>query len=155
MALGRIIIALVLVAVFMVVGVSAVDEAFTDSGQTVDIEGETLNTGSVGTVEELEQSKVGGAFYDEKVTIKNGSSILMNQGDDYTWFENNGTFKIESSALANENGVTVDYTYAIPNQNQTEIANFFGHYTDALLPAVLFLLVLAAIIGAAARLGGV
>lgn len=154
MTLGRIAIAIVLVATFMTLGAAAIDSAFTDSGQVNEINGESINTGSVGTIEELEQSNIGGVFYDERPEITNGSGVIMaGNGQDYTWFDNNGTFRVESSALANNNGVTVDYAYAVPNQNQDAFASFFGNYIDVLVPLALFFLTVALIIGAMMRLG--
>lgn len=155
MALARVIIALVLVGVFLVAGASAVDEALADSGQTVEITGETLDTGTTGTIEELNQSKISSAFYDETVTIQNSTGATMNEGEDYEWFPKNGTFKVTSSALASETGVSVDYSYSIPNQNQQQIASTVGQYFDVLAPLAFFFLVVAALIGGAARLGGV
>lgn len=154
MPLGRVIIALVLVAMFMVVGVSAIDEAYTDSGQTQEILDESVNTGAEGTIQKLDQSDIDGVFYDQTAVIENSSNVIMvGSGEDYTWFEKNGTFRIDSARLADETGVTVDYSYTVPNQNQTMVANLYGDFYDGLAPIVLMFLVVAAIIGAAGRLG--
>jgi len=155
MALARVLIALVLVAVFFVLGASAVDQAFIDSGQAEEITGESLNTGGIGTVEELDKSKLSGVNYVKTVSIKNGSDVIMvGSGTDYTWFQKNGTFKVESAELANDNGVTVDYGYTVPNQQQTEFASTFGNMIDGTAPIVIWVLAVTAIIGAMVRLGG-
>jgi len=154
MALARVLIALVLVAVFFVLGASAVDQAFINSGQPEEITGELVNMGGVGTIQELEKSNLDGVEYAATVTIKNESDVIMTgSGKDYTWFQKNGTFKIESGALANDD-VTVDYGYTVPNQQQTEFASTFGNMIDGTAPIVIWVLAVTAIIGAMVRLGG-
>lgn len=142
---------LVLVGILTIGAASAIDSAFEDSGQIQEIDGETVNTGGVGTIETLEQSNVGAAIYGDRPTITNGSGIIMNQGDDYTWFTSNGTFRIESSNLANDNGVAVDYSYTVPNQNQEQLASLYGNFLGAMAPIMFMFLIVTGIVAAMVR----
>ena len=142
------IVAVLLVSIFLVGGGAVAQLVYEDTGDHTTVD-ESVDTGSIGTLVTLNDSNLEGVFYDETVNVTNGSDVQMVPGDDYQWFEQNGTLEVLSQSLANETGATVQYDYRRPTQTQTAFADRFATLIDTgiWIPMVLVLGLLFAALG--------
>lgn len=145
------VIALVVVAIMIVGGAAMAQVAFEDTGDLQSFS-EGFNASSTGDLVVLNQSNREGVYYQDTVNVTNESGSLMIDGQDYEWYEDNGTLEVLSTDLTNTNA-TIQYGYRVPSEQQRNVSGYLGSIfsSAAYLPYVLILLL---VIIAASILGG-
>lgn len=139
------VIVFVMLGILLVGGVFAVDAAFTESGDDIQITNETFTDTTAGNIVELDDSKQTGAFYENETTVFNDSDAKMEENTDYQWFEVNGTLKVLSGGdLAGDANGTVSYSYDQTTEEQRGLAKslkvvFDGGVGLLFLAAIIFL----------------
>lgn len=145
------IIGLIVVAIVVVGGAAMAQFAYEDTGD-LQSQTESFNASNEGDLVILNESNRQGVFYGDTANVTNESGELMLEGQDYEWFESNGTLQVQSQSLVNDTA-TVDYNYRIPSQQQTQMASFLAQIFDSAY-AIPFIFIVVLVIGAALALGG-
>lgn len=112
---------LVVVAMITVYGFQA---ALADAGERNTVVNETF-TPSAGTITELENSNLNGAYYENTTSVYNDASPPdeMDRGTDYRWYESNGTVEaVSGGGLDGESSATISYQYQQTTGEQRGIA---------------------------------
>lgn len=110
---GGVVLAVVVLGLFLVVGLTAVNQQFTETG--ADINTTESFVADPGNVTQLNGSNIEGAFYDERVTVTDDKGRLVTEGEDYLWYQQNGTIKtLQGGALSDGENVTISYRYSAP-----------------------------------------
>lgn len=120
------VVALVGVALVLVLGVVAVNGAYANTGPHTDTS-ETF-TPNAGTVTTLNESNSPALVYDTTVTVTDENGTLMLEGDDYTWYEQNGTIKtLAGGRLEGDTEATIDWGWNAPDREARAMASLMGH----------------------------
>jgi len=140
-----------IVAIFGIILVGGVavwglQAAAADAGQQTTINEETF-TATAGEVTALEHSGLDNTYYSETVTVRDGNNDLVDPGEDYIWFEGNGTIKtVAGGALDGTSGPSITYSYQTTTSDQqaligimSMLPNILGVLTPLLGVAILLL----------------
>lgn len=145
MALGKLLIAVVILGLVTVGGVFV----FMASGQEAHRLNHTVtNESATVTLDEwnaLDESNVPGADYADDEVIRNASGDVLTKGDDYEWNTSTGEIRPLSGTDATQS-ITATYNYTAPTEGT--------QFSLQLLPDVSMLLSILAIVGAAMLLVG-
>lgn len=117
-------IAIAVVAMGATVGIQATLEA---NQTTTSIDNETW-TPDAPNITELQDSNLDGADYNDTVTVRNSSDVVMSNQTDYEWIEHNGTVRALSGGdLDGEPSANISYGYDRPPEDQLEMAHVIAH----------------------------
>lgn len=145
------IIGLVVVAMVVIGGAAMAQVALEDTGEFQGFS-ETFNVSNTDTLVVLNQSYKEGVYYSDTVNVTNETGSHMIEGQDYEWHQDNGTLLVTSDSLVN-NTATVDYSYRVPTEQQTQMASYLATlFGNAYALPFIFILLLVIIAGA--TLGG-
>ncbi len=134
--MARAVIALVAIVAVGAIAVWGLSAAAASAGDQRTITDESW-TPEAGTVTQLEHSGLAHAYYDETVTVEDSNGNLMDAGEDYVWYEANGTVKaVTGGGLDGESSATIDYEYRRTTSDQRAIISIAG-----ILPEVMGALV--------------
>jgi len=141
------IVAVVVVAILLVGGGAVAQLSFVESGTSKEYT-ETFDAGAIGDIITFNESNRDDVIYEENVIVESKNNKLYVEGEDYTWYQNNGTLEVLSSNLANTTDNTIDYVVVAPTlkhrENADRIASLFSitQYIPLLLLIGLILIVL-------------
>lgn len=145
---------LVAVALILLSGAAAVDEAIQSGGTTHSITDETW-TPQTGTFVELNESKLS-VRYDRTVVVRDENNTQMLAGDDYEWNQSNGTVKaLAGGRLDGDSSASIDYAYVALTDSQEQFASMTGDGLDAIAPLVIFCLLIGLFVAGLNTLGGI
>lgn len=140
----RIVLAIVVLAVFGMLGVMGMDAILASNTERTDIDNETW-TPDAGNVTELEDSNLEAADYDpvENVSVFDENDTEMTAGTDFEWFEDNGTVKaLEGGGLDGDSSANISYGYERPPAEQVTMSSILAQ-----IPAVMgFILPVGALV---------
>jgi uncharacterized protein YdeI (BOF family) len=143
------VVAAILLAMMLVGGAAVAQISYNESAEQEQTFTETFDAGAAGTIVTFNESNMGNLYYyDDTVTVVTKNNKELVDGDDYEWFDENGTLKVLDGDLDNTTDNEITYSLREPTEQQTEIAEnvavIFG--SAQWLPLVLvFLLVLLAV----------
>lgn len=151
-SIGAVVAAIVL-AIMLIGGGAVAQLAYEDSGATQEVVNESFDAGTAGSLVVLNESERDGVFYGEDPVVVNATGQTYLAGQDYDWNERNGTLTVLDGDLVNTTNNTIEYSYTIPSESQTETANTLASLFSAGLWLPLILVVLLVMLAAGA-LGG-
>lgn len=143
----RVILAIVVIAVFAMLAPMGFDAIISENKERTDITNETW-TPDAGNITELEDSNLEAAEYDQTVTVHDENDTEMTDGTDYEWFHDNGTVTaLKGGDLDGDSSANITYGYDRPPAEQVTMSSILAQIpavTGMLLPlgALLFLLLL-------------
>lgn len=118
MRIAGVFLGLAIVAAMAVFGLQS---ALAGAGQREVIDGETF-TPNAGTVQELDRSKLANTYYNDTVYVEDENGQRSFEGEDYVWFEKNGTIKpLTGGNLDGDASATIDYDYRTTTETQREL----------------------------------
>lgn len=133
------IVALVAVAILLVSGAVATSAAFTESGEQTAVESESF-TPDAGNITVLDDSNFPNAIYANDVVVRNSAGARMAPGEDYVWFDENGTVgTVTGGDLDGEQSASITYSYSEPSENSRGIATLLGYGFNAASGMILVL----------------
>lgn len=138
------------IAIVAAMGVFGLQTALAGAGQkeTVDSESFTPNAGSVQT---LDRSNLANTYYNETVQVADENGERSFEGQDYEWFESNGTIKpLTGGNLDGDASATITYSYRRTTQTQRQLTAMLGEIPRAaglILPVGFVLAAFAALRG--------
>ena len=137
-------------AVLAVAGVQIFQAGLADAGAQTEIAEESFNP-SAGTVQQLQASKLDNAYYSQSVQVRNENSDRSIGGEDYEWFEQNGTIKpLVGGNLDGDTSATINYSYRQTTSRQRGFAATLSQIPSVMglaLPVGLVLAMIAALRG--------
>jgi len=140
--MSRAVVAILGILLIGGVAVWGLQAAAADAGDKTTIDGESF-TPDAGTVTTLEHSELANTYYAETVTVRDGNDDLVDPGEDYVWFEGNGTIKtVTGGELDGSSSATISYSYQSTTSDQRALIGI-----TAMLPRILG--VLAPLLGVA------
>lgn len=118
----RAILALVGIALFALIGVIGMNAALANNTSVTSINDEDW-TPDPGNITELNNSNLEGADYNETVEVRRADNTVMDEGDDYEWYDSNGTVEaLEGGRLDGEENASIDYGYERAPGEQVQMA---------------------------------
>lgn len=142
------IIAAVVVALVLLGGGIGVQYSMQEAGTQHNYT-EEFDTGTVGSTVTFNESNIDRVYYTERVTVTNESGENMLEGDDFEWYQENGTLKVSSSDLANNVNAQIDYSLRNPTDSQHTFATILGniYQSGAYIPMLVILALVFLAIG--------
>lgn len=142
----RMLFMLLILAIFTASAVPALSATLNEAGDDRLVTNETWSP-SAGSVTTLERSNLDNTVYDDDVVVRDDGNNRTYEGDDYVWFESNGTVKaVAGGELDGDSSATISYAYQTTTAEQRGFAAMFAQIPNVMgmaLPvfALLFLLV--------------
>lgn len=142
----RMLFMLLILAIFTASAVPALSATLNEAGDDRLVTNETWSP-SAGSVTTLERSNLDNTVYDDDVVVRDDGNNRTYEGDDYVWFESNGTIKtVTGGELDGDTSATVSYGFQTTTAQQRGFAAMFSQVPNVMgmaLPvfALLFLLV--------------
>lgn len=132
----RAVIAIIALVVLGAMGVWGMQASLVNAAEDRTVQNETFTPNS-GNITTLEHSNQNHTWYSDNVTVYDENGTVMDYGDDYLWFQSNGTLKtLAGGQLAGDTEGTVTYSYSQTTEEQRQLAEI-----PNLIPMVLALLV--------------
>lgn len=130
--MSRAFIAIISIVFVIGVGIWGLQAAVADAGTDHDIDGESW-TPNAGNVTTLDHSNLNHTYYDAAVTVYDSNNNKVNPGEDYVWFDHNGTVKaVSGGALDGETSATIDYSYQTTTSDERSLIRMVGHIPQVL-----------------------
>lgn len=150
---ARLIIAAAAVGLLVFAGAVAVDAGVQESGERYAFsEGFNVSDGAVATLNESNRDPV--RYYrGGDVTVENATGKLMFEGQDYDWIQDNGTVRVTSSRLADQDA-SIEYGYVVASQNLQNASGVAGSNFRA-GTLLIWVVTVAFIVGGARALGAI
>lgn len=140
-------IGLAIVAAMAVFGLQT---ALAGAGNKEVIDSESFNP-SAGTVQSLDRSKLSNTYYNDTVVVTDENGDRSFEGQDYEWFERNGTIKpLSGGNLAGDSTATISYDYRRTTQTQRQLTAMLSNIPRGIgliLPLGFVLVAIAALRG--------
>lgn len=134
--MSRAVVAILGIVLVGGVAVWGLQAAAADAGQQTTIDDESF-TPTAGSVTTLEHSGLDNTYYAETVEVRDGNNDLVDPGEDYVWFEGNGTIKtVSGGALDGASSASITYAYQTTTSDQRALIGI-----TAMLPEVMGVLV--------------
>lgn len=148
----RAILAFAAVAIVAIAGVSAFQAAHVTAGDNITIENESFDpSASPVTVDEANTT---GAYLNDPAdeTVRNASDVVMDPGQDYEYYPENGTLVVvDSGRLAGDSTGYITYSYQQTSTEQRGLVSLLAGHIDvvgALVFVGVIVLLVATIRGA-------
>lgn len=130
--MSRAIIAIMSIVVVGAIAVWGLQAAAANAGTDHDITDESW-TPDAGNVTTLNHSNLEHTYYDETVTVHDSNGNLMDVGQDYVWYESNGTIKtVAGGDLDGETSATIDYGYQTTTSDDRALIKVVGIFPQVL-----------------------
>lgn len=134
----RALIAIIALVVLAAMGVWGVQASIMTAAEDRTVQNETF-TPDAGNITALEHSTQDHTWYGKNVTVYDENGTLMDYGDDYLWFQTNGTLKtVVGGGLDGDTEGKVTYSYSQTTEEQRELAQI-----PSLIPTILAVVVFA------------
>lgn len=147
MSVGRLAVVLVVFAIAILLGFSAINEATLGAGTETEIVDEEFTPVGGETIE-LDNSNLADTVYGDSVVVTDSQASEFDEGDDYLWHANNGTITVvESSDLAAESSALIDYDFRQAVDEAQSLRDIFGESYE-LMSWVLFALIVSVMLAA-------
>jgi len=147
----RILFVFFVIAIVAAASAPAISATLNEAGERTSITNESF-TPNAGSVTTLEQSKLDNTVYDDSVTVYDDTNDRVYEGDDYQWFESNGTIKtVTGGELDGDTSATVSYSFQSTTETQRGFAAMFSQIPNVMglaLPVFALLMVLVLFRGA-------
>jgi len=141
----RAVIALLAIGIIAMGALVGVNAALGDNERTTSVTEESW-TPDPGNVTTLNKSNIDAATYNESVEVYDSNMNPVKAGDDYVWFEENGTVQaVEGGTLDGEPEAFITYSYTSPPVEQLRMANLMSlipNSAGVLLPVIGFMFLL-------------
>lgn len=139
--MSRIVLVAMVLAVLAMMGAAATNAAVQDSGEQQVVSDESF-TPVVGEYNQLENSDLDGAFYNESVTVRDSGGTEVSEPADYEWNARNGTvFVKQSGALDGESSATIDYRYVRTSEEAQRMETIAALVPQLIGPVIIMLIV--------------
>lgn len=151
-------VAVVVVALVLFGGATAMDTAHQANGREYNHSGEEFDPSPAGRWVPLDHSDIDNASYYEpdRVTVTWKGDEMV-RGEDWQWNRTNGSVQAVPGGQLDQTSFSqlpqIDYGYHVPREAQTDILLLFTAGWDA-LPVLLFVLMVGVVLAALARLAG-
>lgn len=137
-------------AILAAMAVFGLQTALAGAGNKEVVDSESFNP-SAGTVQTLDRSKLSNTFYNDTVDVADENGERSFEGEDYEWFERNGTIKpLVGGNLDGDSTATITYDYRRTTETQRELAALLSHIPRS----IGFILPLGFVLAAIAALRG-
>lgn len=129
MRIAGVFIALAILAAMAVFGLQT---ALAGAGTKETIDSESF-TPNAGTVQTLDRSKLDHTYYNETVQVVDENGDRSFEGDDYEWFDRNGTIKpLTGGNLDGDSSATITYSYRQTSQQQRQLTALLANIPQGL-----------------------
>lgn len=119
--MARAVVAILGLVVVGFLAVQGLDAGLATAGDTRDIDSESW-TPNAGSITDLANSNLENAYYTDQVEVFDSNDNRMVDGDDYIWYEQNGTIKtVTGGDLDGESSATINYEFQITSENDRAI----------------------------------
>lgn len=148
--MSRAIAAIFALLILAVGGGYALEASLENAGDDTLIVNESW-TPNAGSITVLNESERGGAYYSNQTTVYDENGTLMDRGDDYLWFQNNGTVQaVVGGNLDGDSSALITYEYQQTTAEQRGFAGMLSNIPGVLgwiFPVFIFLIALRFLAG--------